>query len=165
MFTIGVLVANLFFVVFAHMLLSYPDGRLQEPLARLAAGRRLRAVRPRAAPAAAVGLHRADGGQLPRLPGVRAADRAQRHAARRLQRPDVGDRRVIVAIVLVVLIRQWRAATAPQRRGMAPILWSGVALLVLLAGALGTDAAGISRLTDVLGWLGLIVFASVPWVS
>jgi signal transduction histidine kinase len=47
---------------------------------------------------------------------------------------------------------------------MAPILWSGVAMLVLLATALGTDAAGISRLTDVLGWLGLLVFASVPWV-
>ena len=29
-FTIGVLVANLFFVAFAHMLLSYPDGRLRE---------------------------------------------------------------------------------------------------------------------------------------
>jgi signal transduction histidine kinase len=44
------------------------------------------------------------------------------------------------------------------------VLWSGVAMLVLLATALGSDAAGISRLTDVLGTLGLFVFASVPWV-
>ena len=39
--------------------------------------------------------------------------------------PHVGGRRVIVATVLVVLIRQWRSATAPQRRAMAPVLWSG----------------------------------------
>ena len=33
-FTIGVLLASLYFVVFAHMLLAYPDGRLERPLAR-----------------------------------------------------------------------------------------------------------------------------------
>jgi signal transduction histidine kinase len=47
---------------------------------------------------------------------------------------------------------------------MAPILWSGIVMLVVLAAALGTDAAGVSRLTDVLGFLSLLVFASVPWV-
>jgi signal transduction histidine kinase len=51
-----------------------------------------------------------------------------------------------------------------MRRAMAPILWSGVAMLVILAAALGTDAAGVSRVTDLLGWLSLLVFASVPWV-
>ena len=70
----------------------------------------------------------------------------------------------VVAVVLAILLRRWRAATAPQRRALAPVLWSGVAMLVLLASALGTDAAGVQRLTDVLGTLGLVVFASVPWV-
>ena len=28
-FTLGVIVSNLYFVVFAHMLLAYPDGRLE----------------------------------------------------------------------------------------------------------------------------------------
>jgi signal transduction histidine kinase len=36
-------------------------------------------------------------------------------------------------------------------------------MLVLLASALGTDAAGVSRAPDVLSTAGLIVFASVPW--
>ena len=92
-FTIGVLLASLYFVVFAHMLLAYPDGRLERRWhAWLLAGG-LRPVPDRPAAAAAVGLQRADDRQLPRLPGVGAADRAQRHAAGRPQRPPVGDRR------------------------------------------------------------------------
>ena len=71
---------------------------------------------------------------------------------------------VLAALIIVTLVRRWRAATPLQRRALAPILWSGAAMLVLLASALGSDAAGISRLTDVLGWLSLLVFASVPWV-
>jgi signal transduction histidine kinase len=63
----------------------------------------------------------------------------------------------------VILLRRWAQATAPQRRSLAPVLWSGIVLLVLLASALGSDAAGINRLTDLLGVAGLIVFASVPW--
>ncbi len=30
-FTIGVLLSSLYFVVFAHMVLAYPDGRLERP--------------------------------------------------------------------------------------------------------------------------------------
>ncbi len=70
----------------------------------------------------------------------------------------------IVAVVLVILLRRWSEATAPQRRALAPVLWSGVAMLVLLAGALGADAAGVSGATDALSTAGLFVFASVPWV-
>ena len=47
---------------------------------------------------------------------------------------------------------------------MAPVLWAAVTILVLLAAALGSDAFGVAPVTDVLGWLSLIVFASVPWV-
>ena len=59
-FTIGVLLASLYFVVFAHMLLAYPDGRLERRWHAwlLAAGYAL--CRDRPAAAAAVGLHRPD---------------------------------------------------------------------------------------------------------
>ena len=165
-FTVGVLLASLYFVVFAHMLLAYPDGRLERPWHAWLLAARLRPGPRRAAAAAAVGLHRAHGRQLPRLPGVGAADRAQRHAARRLQRGSISVIGVaLVAVVLVILLRRWRAATPPQRRAMAPDPVVGRRD----AGPArpprsGSDAAGISRLTDVLGWAGLLVFASVPWV-
>ncbi len=163
-FTVGVLLASVYFVVFAHMLLAYPDGRLERPWhAWLLAGAYVLSVL----------------GPLPQLLwgfGERMEESCPNcpESALLIERDDtlrdvfnalvsvVGV--AIVAVVLVILIRRWRAATPPQRRGMAPILWSGVAMLVLVATSLGTDAAGISRLTDMLGWAGLLVFASVPWV-
>jgi signal transduction histidine kinase len=163
-FTIGVVLANLFFVAFAQMLLSYPDGRLQERWHAwlLGAGYALCIVGP--LPQLLWGWTDRMRESCPDCPeSVLLIERNDTlrdvfnaiHSA-------IGV--VIVATVLVILIRRWRAATAPQRRAMAPILWSGVAMLVLLGSALGSDVAGISRLTDVLGWLGLLVFASVPWV-
>jgi signal transduction histidine kinase len=163
-FTIGVLLSSVYFVVFAHMLLAYPDGRLEHRWhGRLLAG------------AYALCLI----GPLPQLLWG-FSERMQEscpdcpESALLIQRDDtlrdvfnalvsvIGV--AIVAVVLVILIRRWRAATAPQRRALAPILWSGVVMLVVLGAALGSDAAGIVRLTDVLGWLSLLVFASVPWV-
>jgi signal transduction histidine kinase len=163
-FTIGVLLSSLYFVVFAHMLLAYPDGRLEQRWhGWLIAGGYVLAL---------IGL-------LPQL--LWGFSERMMHScancpesALLIERNDtlrdvfnaltsaIGV--AVVAIVLAILLRRWRAATAPQRRAQAPVLWSGVAMMVLLATALGTDAAGISRLTDLLGTLGLVVFASVPWV-
>ncbi|HET9738060.1 MAG TPA: sensor histidine kinase [Solirubrobacteraceae bacterium] len=163
-FTIGVVVSNLFFVVFAHVLLSYPDGRLQERWHAwlLGAGYALCVVGP--LPQLLWGWTERMQESCPDCPesALLVARNDTLRDALNAVTSVIGV--AIVATVLVILIRRWRAATPPQRRGMAPILWSGVAMLVLLGSALGSDAAGISRLTDVLGWLGLLVFASVPWV-
>jgi signal transduction histidine kinase len=160
-FTAGVLLSSLYFVVFAHMVLAYPDGRLEKPWhARLLAS----------------GYAIALVGMVPQLlwgfsPSMNCGDCPP--SALLIEENDtlrdvfnaitsvIGV--AITAAVLVILLRRWRAATPLQQRALAPVLWSGVAMLVLLAGALGTDAAGVARLTDVLGTLGLIVFASVPW--
>jgi signal transduction histidine kinase len=163
-FTAGVLLANLYFVVFAHMLLAHPDGRLQERWHAwlLAAGYGLVVIGPM--PQLLFGFNERMLESCPDCPD--SALLIERNDTLR----DVFNALTsvigvaIVAVVLAILLRHWRQATAPQRRAMAPVLWSGVAMLVLLATALGSDAAGISRLTDVLGSLGLIVFASVPWV-
>src|SRR6202008_256355 len=56
----------------------------------------------------------------------------------------------VVAVVLAILTRRWRPATPPQRRAMAPVLWSGVAMLILVGTALLTDPFGISRVTNAL---------------
>jgi signal transduction histidine kinase len=160
-FTAGVLLSSIYFVVFAHMVLAYPDGRLEKAWhARLlAAGYAIALVGP-----------------LPQLlwgfsDSMKCDDCPP--SALLIEHNDtlrdvfnaltsaIG--LAITAVVLVILVRRWQAATPPQRRALAPVLWSGVAMLVLLASALGTDAIGVSRATDVLGTLGLIVFASVPW--
>ena len=161
-FTAGVLLSSVYFVVFAHMVLAYPDGRLQHGWhARLLA----------------VGYALALIGPLPQLLWGFSPDMpcdGCPESALLIERND-GLRDLfngitsvlgvaIVAVVLVILLRRWSEATAPQRRALAPVLWSGVAMLVLLAGALGADAAGVSGATDALSTAGLFVFASVPWV-
>ena len=161
-FTVGVLLSSIYFVVFAQMVLSYPEGRLEKRWhAWLIAGGYVLAIV----------------GPLPQLlwgfnPNMEcdgcppSALLIENDATLR----DIGNAITsvtgvaVVAVVLVILLRRWRSATAPQRRALAPVLWSGVAMMFLLATALGSDAAGVQRLTDVLGTLGLIVFASVPWV-
>ena len=163
-FTIGVVVSNFFFVAFAHVLLSYPDGRLQERWHAwlLGAGYALCLIGP--LPQLLWGWNERMQQSCPDCPesALLIARNDTLRDVLNAVTSVIGV--VIVATVLVILIRRWRAATAPQKRAMAPILWSGIAMLVLLGSALGSDAAGISRLTDVLGWLGLLVFASVPWV-
>jgi signal transduction histidine kinase len=161
-FTIGVIVANIYFVVFAQMVLAYPEGRLERRwhVWLIGAGYFLSLV-----------------GTLPQLlwgfmPGMQC-DGCPPSAILIEENDTLRDVLsttcsvlgvVVVVIVLVILIRRWIQATAPQRRAMAPVLWSGVVILVLLGSQLGSDAAGVNRLTDVFGTAGLIVFASVPWV-
>ena len=163
-FTVGVLVSSLYFVVFAHMVLAYPDGRLERPWhgRLLAAGYALALVGP--LPQLLWGFTDRMTESCPDCPEsalLIETNDTLRDVFNGLTSV-IGV--VLVAVVLVILLRRWRGATPPQRRSMAPILWSGVVMLVILATALGSDAAGISRLTDVLGWLSLLVFASVPWV-
>jgi signal transduction histidine kinase len=163
-FTIGVALSNLYFVVFAHMVISYPDGRLERPwhAKLLIAGYALALLGP--LPQLLWGFTDRMTESCPDCP--ESALLIERNDTLRDIFNGLGSLIgvALVATILVILIRRWRAATPPQRRAMAPILWSGIAMLVLLATALGSDAAGVSRLTDVLGWLSLLVFASVPWV-
>jgi signal transduction histidine kinase len=160
-FTVGVLLSSLYFVVFAHMVLAYPDGRLERRWHAWLVG---------------AGYVLAVLGPLPQLlfgfTDSMDCDNCPPSALLIEQNDTLRDvfntmtsvaGIAIVAVVLAILLRRWAQATAPQRRALAPVLWSGVAMLFLLGTALGSDAAGISRLTDVLGTLGLIVFASVPW--
>jgi signal transduction histidine kinase len=160
-FTVGVLLSSIYFVVFAHMVLAYPEGRFERPwhAKLIAAGYALALVGP---------LPQLLWGFTPSMPCDGCPESAlliEKDATLR----DLFNTLtsilgvVLTAILLVVLLRRWSQATAPQRRALAPVLWSGIAMLVLLASALGTDALGAPRATDVLGTAGLIVFASVPW--
>jgi len=161
-FTIGILVGSLYFVTFAQMLLGYPDGRLERRWhVWFIAGAYVFAVL----------------GMLPVLlfgyTDAMSCDQCPPSAILIEQNAGLRDLFntitsvigvLFVGVVLVVLIRRWREATPPQRRTMAPILWSGMAMLVLLGTALGSDAAGFTRVTDAAFTVGLVVFASVPWV-
>jgi signal transduction histidine kinase len=161
-FTIGVLLSSLYFVVFAHMLLAYPDGRLEHrwhgQFLAAAYVYTMIAMLPQLLWGFTEGMPCDD---CP--PSALLIE--QNETLRTVFNSFVSLVGVaFTAVVLVVLLRRWQAATPPQRRALAPVLWSGIAMLVLLATALGSDAVGVAPLTTAIFTIGLVVFASVPWV-
>ncbi|HTE59796.1 MAG TPA: sensor histidine kinase [Solirubrobacteraceae bacterium] len=161
LFTIGVLLSSVYLAVFVHMLLAYPDGRIDSPRLRkvLAAGYALALIGP--LPILLFGN--------PDRMGCDCPDSAF----------FIGDYDtlftvldaltavlavILVGYVLYVLVARWQDATQPQRRAMAPVLWSGICLLVLLAGSLTSEAVnGPDSVYNVLTLLGMIFFALTPY--
>jgi signal transduction histidine kinase len=153
-FTAAVLVSNLYLAAFVHLLLAYPEGRL---------GRR----RPLAVAAYALALL----GPLPELfSGLRCdcPDSILQVTSNETV-ATVGDGILAVAAVVLaaaiahVLYARWRRASAPRRRMLAPLLWSGLALLVLIVGTLGAATVAGDQVPGILGLAGQVVFASVPF--
>jgi signal transduction histidine kinase len=162
LFTIGVLLSSIYLAVFVHMLLAYPDGRIDSPRLRkvLGAGYVLSVVGP--------------------LPTLMFADLEEEGcvdcppSAISFGEHDVlftvfdvltsSLAVVLVGYILYVLVQRWQAASQPQRRAMAPVLWSGILLLVVLAGQLTTMAVnGPDALENATGLLGLVFFAVTPY--
>ena len=160
-FTVGVLTCNLFFVLFAHMVLAYPHNRLERRWHQrlIAAAYVLAVVGP--LPQLLWGFSERMCEGCPESPLFIEENEGLRIALNAAV--SVIGAAFTVAVV-GILLRRRRDATPPQRRAMAPVLWSAVTILILLAAALGSDALGVARVTDVLGWLSLMAFASVPWV-
>src|SRR6185436_20830627 len=66
----------------------------------------------------------------------------------------------IAAATVVVLLRKRRASTAPQRRAQAPMLWTGLTMIIALGLLFGGDAVGVPD--EVLGVVALVGFAAFP---
>jgi PAS domain S-box-containing protein len=67
----------------------------------------------------------------------------------------------VLGATIAVLVRRWRAASAPLRRILAPVYTTaGATLLVLAVGVVVSTFS--ERAADVLNWILLFTFASVP---
>ena len=160
-FTVGLTFGSLYLAVFVHMVLAYPGGRVptlgQRRLVAAVYAASVIAVLPIVMLAAPDQidcdgcpesiLKVSNGGTL-----YTVVDWLCTIAV-------VG----LVVAVLVVLVRRRRAASAPQRRAMAPVLWSGVVLLDLLGLSLIADSAGIDPLSNLLSLLGTLALLVLPW--
>src|SRR3954466_13766502 len=161
-FTLAVLVSNVYIAAFIHLLLAYPDGRVT-----IRARKRI----------VAAGYSLAIVGPLPMLMfgfDHMEPDRHYPHTILQISESRTAGRvhdRVLPACAIALvfsllgsLLTRLRAATPPQRRAMAPVVWSGVALMVLLAGTLGTQTiSGSDAFGGALYVLVQVVFASVPF--
>jgi signal transduction histidine kinase len=162
-FTAASYIAPLYLVIVIQMVLAFPTGRLETlgQRATIAAGYLdVLAVR---LPFFLLGGDVAAGVDDPRLSNAFALT----------HRPDLADvfdyTSTFIAVVclvatLVLLVRKRQAATPPQRRALAPMLWTGLCLVGLLGLAFVLDAFGLPDApVEVVSVLALVAFAVLPF--
>ena len=70
----------------------------------------------------------------------------------------------IAAATAAVLIGRRRRATPPQRRAQAPMLWTGLTVIVGLGLVFASDTVGLSdQVVGLVGFVGFVAFAILPF--
>jgi signal transduction histidine kinase len=156
-FTLGIVAGAVWGPVFGHVLLSFPTGRLPTR-----ARRRLVAasyVLIPLVPVPALLVSDADTvipdcrGGCPR--NVLLIERNAELSDATLAFGSLLTLALCLAVV-IMLVRQWRAATAPERRSLVPVFVSGGVSLALVA------AYAASQI-DALLWMAFAAFAATPF--
>ncbi len=160
-FTIGLLVNNLFYATLLHLLLAIPSGRLEtKSHKRLAV----------ASYFVAVGLG---------LPVMLFADTTNDEVCgcpeNLLMVQDsftttqiLGLVQIIPAIALFIAVgrvalRRWRAAEGPERAALAPITWAGIVMLVVAGVQIAAGAANQDGSEQILFFAALAAMSAVPY--
>ena len=68
---------------------------------------------------------------------------------------------VFSLFTVALLVRRWRAASVPERRAVAPVLWTSGAMFAALALSIGNDIIG-EPLSPLPTWTRSFVFAAIP---
>jgi signal transduction histidine kinase len=162
-YTIGSYVEPLYLVIVIQMVLSFPTGRLETFAQRVTIAAGYLDVLAVRLPFFLLGGDISGDLKGPRPDNVLAI----------VDAPDLADvfdytatfiAVVVLVSTLVLLVRKRQAATPPQRRALAPMLWTGLALVALLGIAFLVDVLGLpSRIGDVAGLLALVAFAILPF--
>jgi signal transduction histidine kinase len=71
---------------------------------------------------------------------------------------------VLGVLVIVLLWRRWRSASAPQRRTLRAVLFPGVVVMALLVMTIGGQTAGAGTASDIANIAGATAFALMPYV-
>ncbi len=158
-FTLGTAIQSVYLIGFVYLVLSFPTGRLRGRAdAALLAGAVALVTVVEWASLLFSDSHAVLCDRCP--PNVLLVERNDGLANGILQLQRITG--VVLALLTVLLlVRRWRAATAAERRSVAPVLWTGSATVVVLAVSIANDVVD-----DPLGQLGkwalYCVFASVP---
>jgi signal transduction histidine kinase len=158
LFTVGTLFQAVFVVVFAWVVLAFPEGRLGSPLYRVLL--LIAFVDVTVVEAARMAFEDFDAGVAGAPENLLLVEDDDRLADLfvSIQR-GVG---VVLSLLTVGLLAdRWRRASAPQRRAIAPVIWAGAGAFAVLAFSAVNDSVG-QPLGDIepLVWL---VFAATPW--
>ncbi|HTE61460.1 MAG TPA: ATP-binding protein [Solirubrobacteraceae bacterium] len=155
LFTAGIALDALFPVIAGHLVLAFPTGRLETRAERILIG---------------AGYLSATLLQIPSLLFEEHAGRAPRNLLVLHPDQDLSDVLdgvqfavvlPVIAASIVLLVRRWRSASGPQRRVLAPVLWTGGAAFVVYAVAAALDTAGTT--VDALERVAVLLLATVPF--
>jgi signal transduction histidine kinase len=162
-FTLASYIGPLYIVIVVQMVLSFPTGRLETIGQRAVIAAGYLDVLLVRLPFFLLGGDVSAGLQGPRLDNVLTIS----------ERPDLADvfdyTSTFVAIAcliaaLVLLLRKRHVATPPQRRALAPMLWTGLVLVGLLGLSFVLDAVGVpDNLVNAVGLVALVAFAVLPF--
>jgi signal transduction histidine kinase len=160
-YTLGVYLGPLYLVLVGHMLLAFPSGRLETTAARW-----LVVIAYLTALAVQIPFFLLGG-------DISGDDNAPRNAWSLVDNPDgaqvFSTLAQLVATVLIVwlAVQLWdkrKVASPPQRRAMAPVLWTGFILMVTLAVAVVQQLFGASSpIVNGPPVASVVAFAALPW--
>jgi signal transduction histidine kinase len=159
-FTVGLLAAPVADAVAAHLLLAFPDGRLHSRAERMLVVAAYADVT-----VLQVGMllfmdyRTARGCPCPRNLLFSVQDDAVHSGLMTVQRLLAT---LTVAGVIVVLARRWRSATAPQRRSLGPVFWTGAVTVLLTGGSLLANQVSDGPAGRYLGLAATAALAFVP---
>src|SRR4051812_18991023 len=127
LFTIGIAVDSLFPGLAGHLLLAFPTGRLERRAERwtVAAGYFVSTVLQ--VPSLLFEANEPQG-----LHNLLVVEPDQ-DLSDQLDALQFAAAVLVISASIAILIRRWRAATPPQRRVLAPVLWTGGAAFVVVA--------------------------------
>jgi signal transduction histidine kinase len=155
LYTAGIGLDALFPVIAGHLVLAFPTGRLETRAERIII---------------AAGYVSAT---LLQVPSLLFEERSAGYPRNLLViEPDQGlsdlldalQFAVVLPVIVgstVILLRRWAAATEPQRRVLAPVMWTGGPAFVVYAIAAGLDAADAT--VEELESVALLLLAAVPF--
>ena len=160
-FTIGLAFGSVYLIVAVHMLLAFPTGRIPTRAQRniLIAGYAVATVGPLlfqffSEDCGCPGDHPDNALLITHDEGVASAIDAVSSVI------GIG----LIAAIGVVLVRRWRAAGPRDRSALSPVLWTGAAMVTLLAVLLAADSISPeSDATEAISLAALAAFAALPF--
>jgi signal transduction histidine kinase len=155
LYTTGLTTDALFPVIVGHLVLAFPTGRLETRAERLLIG---------------VGYFAGTVLQIPSLLFEENVPDQPQNLLVVEEDQDLSDLldglqfafvAVIIIVATVMLCRRWMGASPPQRRVLAPVIWTGGTAFLVLAVAAGLDTIG--RTTEALEAVAIALLAAVPF--
>ncbi|WP_205698658.1 histidine kinase [Conexibacter sp. SYSU D00693] len=160
-FSLGSYLSPLYIVLLGHMLIAFPTGRISTTAGRAVVATGYLNVLVLLVPYYVLG------GRFDAVPG--APDNAfaiwdEPDAAAIFESVAQLVGAGLVAALFVLLVRKRQLASPPQRRAMAPVLWTGLVLALILTATLTGDLVGTGNVAQTFpGLTALIAFAFLPF--